>query len=59
VDIGIGTAILIVGLLGLFAVAPKPMLTITGVLVGLTVVGLWFVAAPDSPIGLLFRGHWG
>jgi hypothetical protein len=59
VDVGIGTAILIVGLLGLFAIAPKRMLTITAVLAGLAVVGLCFVATPNSPIGLLLRGHWG
>ena len=34
-DIGVGLAILIIGLLGLFAFAPKQMLVITVVLAGL------------------------
>ena len=42
-DIGIGTAILVVGLLGLFAILPKQMLTILGVLVAIGAIGLFYV----------------
>jgi hypothetical protein len=42
-DIGIGTAILIIGLLWLFVIAPKRMLTIIGVLVAIGGAGVFYI----------------